>query len=155
MLSEITQPWVPGVSWYAGGAREQSLALIRGLAAQIGSSGLVLEVLGGVCARFAQEDGPRTNAMACFAAALQGSSKVLTFPQHSSIVCIDDPLTLQRKLKVKICCLLWQQLFMNMLSSLLLCFSGCAGYTMEIGRARKKIQADMVLLQSPRNTMRL
>ena len=61
---------------YAGGAREQSLALISGLAAQVGSSGLVLEVLGGVCTRFAQGARPHDNAVACFHAALQGSTKV-------------------------------------------------------------------------------
>ena len=61
---------------YAGGTREQSLALINGVAAQVGSSGLLLEVLGGVCTRFAQGGGRRDNAVACFQAALQGSSKV-------------------------------------------------------------------------------
>ena len=52
------------------------MALISRLAARVGSSGFVLEVLGGVCTRPAQGDKPCSNAMACFQAALQGSSTV-------------------------------------------------------------------------------
>ena len=61
----------------AAGAREQILELVRSLAAMVGSSGLILEVLGGVCTRFVHvADAPRGNAIACFQAALQGASKV-------------------------------------------------------------------------------
>ena len=61
----------------AAGAREQSLELVRALAAMVGSSGLILEVLGGVCTRFVHgADASRGNAIACFQAALQGASKV-------------------------------------------------------------------------------
>lgn len=43
----------------------------------VGPSGLILEVLGGVCTRIVHRaDAPRGNAIAYFQAALQGASKV-------------------------------------------------------------------------------
>ncbi len=61
----------------AGGTTEQSLELVRSLAAMAGSSGLILEVLGGVCTRWAHgAEALQGNAIACFQAALQGVSKV-------------------------------------------------------------------------------
>ena len=65
------------------GVKESILALISSIAARVSSSGLVLEVLGGVCTRFSAEQLSQStktvtqgDVMACFQAALLGSADV-------------------------------------------------------------------------------
>ena len=76
------------------GIKESILALVAGIAGRVGSSALVLEVLGGVCAHFSAErlsQGTKTftqgDVIACFQAALLGSADVCSLLPQCSCCC--------------------------------------------------------------------